>query len=84
MLAGKPVIASYSGYPSMINEAECGVYVPAGDVDALVSGILDMMSKSAEEREEMGARGKKWLLDNRNYPKLAQDYMSLLFKEISR
>ncbi|MGY2409956.1 glycosyltransferase family 4 protein [Pseudomonas pergaminensis] len=84
MLAGKPVIASYSGYPSMINEAECGVYVPAGDVEALVLGILDMKFKSAEEREEMGARGKKWLLDNRNYPKLAQDYMSLLFKETSR
>ncbi|WP_052229533.1 glycosyltransferase family 4 protein [Pseudomonas rhodesiae] len=84
MLAGKPVIASYSGYPSMINEADCGVYVPAGDVGSLVSGILEMKSKSAEELEEMGTRGRKWLLDNRNYPKLAQDYLSLLFKETSR
>ncbi|WP_426217524.1 glycosyltransferase family 4 protein [Pseudomonas sp. DWRC2-2] len=84
MLAGKPVIASYSGYPSMINEAECGVYVPAGDVDALVAGILEMKSKSAEERAQMGARGREWLLSNRNYPKLAQDYISLLFKDVVR
>ncbi len=27
MLAGKPIIASYTGYPSMINEAECGYFV---------------------------------------------------------
>jgi len=32
MLSGKPVVASYTGYPSMINEADCGSYVPAGDV----------------------------------------------------
>jgi len=84
MLAGKPVIASYSGYPSMINEAKCGVYVPAGDVNALVAGILEMKFKSAEERAEMGGRGRQWLLANRNYPKLAQDYMSLLFKDSNR
>ena len=35
MMAGKPVVASYTGYPSMINEANCGTYVPAGDVPAL-------------------------------------------------
>lgn len=80
MLAGKPIIASYSGYPSMINEAKCGVYVPAGDVDSLVAGILEMKSKSAEERADMGMRGREWLLANRSYPKLARDYMSVLFK----
>ena len=26
MLAGKPIIGSYSGFPSMINEAECEVF----------------------------------------------------------
>ena len=79
MLAGKPVIASYSGFPSMINEANCGVYVPAGDVNALVSGILEMKSKSLEERNTIGMNGREWLLSNRNYQKLAKDYISVLF-----
>lgn len=79
MLAGKPVIASYSGFPSMINEAECGVYVPAGDVKALVAGILEMKSKSLEERNAIGMKGREWLLNNRNYQKLAKDYIAVLF-----
>ncbi|WP_082143257.1 glycosyltransferase family 4 protein [Pseudomonas fildesensis] len=80
MLAGKPIVASYSGYPSMINEADCGVYVPAGDVDSLVACILDMKSKSPGDRNDMGMRGRRWLLEERNYPKLAKGYMDAIFE----
>lgn len=79
MLAAKPVVASYSGYPSMINEAGCGVFVPANDVDALVTAILDMKLRSQVEREQSGARGREWLLQNRNYSKLGSDYLAILF-----
>lgn len=79
MLAAKPVIASYNGYPSMINESGCGVFVPAADVEAVVAAVRDMKSKSVEERSVMGERGRQWLLDNRRYSKLAQDYLSILF-----
>jgi len=79
MLAAKPVIASYNGYPSMIDESGCGVFVPAADVDALVAAVRDMKSKSVEERSAMGERGRQWLLENRHYSKLAQDYLSILF-----
>ncbi len=79
MLAAKPVVASYNGYPSMINESGCGVFVPANDVDALVTAILDMKVRSQVEREQLGARGREWLLQNRNYSKLASDYLAILF-----
>lgn len=79
MLAAKPVIASYNGYPSMIDESGCGVFVPAADVDALVAAVRNMKSKSVEERSAMGERGRQWLLENRRYSKLAQDYLSILF-----
>lgn len=82
MLAAKPIVASYSGYPSMINESDCGVFVPSNDVDALIAAILAMQSKSQEERSKMGARGREWLLNNRNYSKLASDYLSILFPEV--
>lgn len=79
MLAGKPIVASYSGYPSMINESDCGVFVPSNNVDAMIAAILEMQSKNQEERSEMGARGRQWLLKNRSYSKLARDYLSILF-----
>lgn len=79
MLAAKPIVASYGGYPSMINESGCGVFVPPNDVGAVVSAILDMQSKSPEELAAMGACGREWLLSHRSYTKLARDYLSIMF-----
>lgn len=78
MLSGKPVVASYSGYPSMINEAGCGTYVPAGDVQALVQEFRRYASMTPAERSEIGQRGRAWILENRSYERLAQDYLSIL------
>lgn len=80
MLAAKPVVASYNGYPSMIDESGCGVFVPANDVDAVVGAVLEMKAKSDQERSAMGARGREWLLQNRSYTKLADDYLQILFQ----
>ncbi|MCZ4323461.1 glycosyltransferase family 4 protein [Pseudomonas anguilliseptica] len=79
MLAAKPVVASYNGYPSMINEAGCGKFVPANDVSLLVAAILEMSSHNHAVREQMGLRGREWLLKNRNYSKLASEYLAILF-----
>lgn len=78
MMAGKPVVASYTGFPSMINEADCGSYVPAGDVTALQKEVERYAQIPEEERVVMGARGKTWLLANRQYPKLAEDYLAIM------
>jgi glycosyltransferase involved in cell wall biosynthesis len=78
MISGRPVLASFTGYPSMVNEAECGSYVPAEDVDALRAEIERYAAMPAEDRERLGASGRDWLLKNRKYETLAQDYLHLL------
>ncbi len=77
MLAGKPIIGSYSGYPSMIDEAACGVFVPADDVRALETVIREHAKRPPQELEEMGRRGKEWLLEHQSYRKLAEEYAKL-------
>lgn len=79
MLSGKPIICSYSGFPSMINEAECGLFVPAGNVEELRKAILIYASMTLTERNKIGTKGRKWIIENRNFPKLAQDYFSIMF-----
>lgn len=81
MVAGKPVVASYTGYPSMINEAGCGTYVPAGDVPALQHEVQRYASLSEEDRLQIGAKGKAWLLENRSYPKLAKQYLDIMLNK---
>lgn len=78
MMAGKPVVASYTGFQSMINEANCGTYVPAGDVPALKHEVERYARMDEKERYQIGIRGKAWLLENRNYKKLAKDYLDIV------
>lgn len=81
MLSGKPIVASYTGFPSMINEAACGTYVPAGDVDALEAEILRLAAMPPAQLEAMGARGRTWLLKHRSYGVLASDFLKVLFPD---
>lgn len=83
MLAGKTVVASYTGYPSMINEADCGTYVQAGDVAALRQEVLRYAAMGAPEREIIGQRGRQWILANRRYEALVRNYLVILFDELA-
>ncbi len=81
MMSGKPIVASYSGYESMINEANCGVYIEAGNVLELQKQIQFFSRIDKTEREEIGGRGKEWLITHRQYKKLAVDYENVLLKQ---
>jgi glycosyltransferase involved in cell wall biosynthesis len=80
MLSGKPIVASFSGYPSMINEAGCGSFVPAEDVQLLVKEIHRYRNMSSQELARLGNKGKEWLLTHRTYKQLASDYIAVMFK----
>ena len=77
MYAGKPIIASYSGYPSMINESGCGSFVPAEDKNELKNTILYYSRLSQDELSEIGLKGRDWLVENRTFHKLSAEYASL-------
>lgn len=75
MLAARPVIGSYTGYRTMIEEAECGTIAPAGDPQALAKVLRDYMGKDPAELDAIGANGRRWLFANRSYSRLAEEYL---------
>jgi glycosyltransferase involved in cell wall biosynthesis len=77
MMAEKPVVASYSGYPSMLNESGCGVWVPAGRVPELKDMLRKLADRPPEELVKMGQAGRKWLLENRTWRVIARQYLEL-------
>ncbi len=79
MISGRPIIGSYSGFPSMINEAECGRFVTSGDVQALKDQIVYFASLTPDFRLHIGARGRDWILEHRLYRVLAKNYLTVLF-----
>jgi len=78
MYSGRPILASHSGYQSMLNEANCGYFVPAGDADELSVEITRLSKLSPLELDQIGSRGRDWLFENRTYEILAANYDVIL------
>ena len=74
MNAGKPIICSYSGFQSMLNEADCGSFIEFGNVNLLTAEIIKFKGMIMEEREIMGERARAYLQKNRLFTKLAKQY----------
>lgn len=80
MFASKPIICSFDGYQSMINEANCGSFVKYNDSYALVNKIIEFSNYSKPYIEEIGARGKEYLLNHRKFEILAKAYLDEINK----
>lgn len=83
MLAAKPIIGSYNGYESMINESKCGEVVESENVDKLVDLILKYKKLSSKELKMIGNNGRNWILKNRRYSQLAKEYSEIINSLIS-
>ena len=72
MLAGKYIVAQYTGFPSFINEAGCGVFTDGEGLAKSLDAALDM---TVAARDAAGMSGRQWLLENQSYERLAKDYL---------
>ena len=72
MLAGKYIVAQYTGYPSFINEAACGVFT---DGAGLAACLDDAIATPRAKRDAIGLAGRTWLLEHQSYKQLASDYL---------
>ena len=78
MYAGKPMLVSFKGHKSMINEADNGFFIQPENEDELKNKIIELYHLPNEELFEMGQRGKRWLLENRTFDKLAGKYLNII------
>lgn len=74
MLSGRPILASYSGYESMINDSGCGKYISQGDIELLKSSIIEYFNMDSNNLSKIGKKGQDWIKNNRSYNQLASDY----------
>ena len=83
MYAKKPIVCMFSGFPSMLNEANCGEFIPSEDSSALRDTLLRYASLSQQERDEMGENGYQFLVEQRNFEVLSDKYLSMIFDNYS-
>lgn len=75
MLAGKPIISSITSGNNLVKEAKCGFSVEAEDTAALVKTIKQILKIPSKKLEILGQNGKKFVLKNYQYKKIARDYL---------
>jgi glycosyltransferase involved in cell wall biosynthesis len=75
MYASKPIVCSYDGYQSMINEAKCGAFVNFNDPQSLAKKIKEYSLLKKESLEILGNNAREFILKNRTFNKLASQYL---------
>ena len=78
MLCKRPILASYSGYQSIINEADCGFFIEANNPSLLAEKIISIKNLDAKLLDEMGLRGYNYALNNHNYEQLSKNYLQFI------
>jgi len=78
MYAAKPIICSYSGFQSMINEAACGSFVEYGNTKVLAEEILKYSKMPQHQINDIGENGQRFLIENRTFHKLAAEYLQIM------
>ena len=77
MYSAKPIINSYSGGYDIVKEVGCGISVEAENSVQIADAILKLYKMSDVERRKMGENGRKYVLENFTYEKLAEKYEEL-------
>lgn len=75
MYAGKPVIYAIDAPDNPVAESGCGISCNAENAEEIANAIDTMSNMTFREREAMGRRGYDWLLENRDYEKLARRFL---------
>jgi glycosyltransferase involved in cell wall biosynthesis len=71
MACATPVVATAAGaLPEVVRTGGGGLLVPPGDPEALAKGIASLLEQPAA-REELGARGRRGIVANYSWPRVA-------------
>jgi glycosyltransferase involved in cell wall biosynthesis len=72
LAAGRPIVFFGRSSYDPVRDAEAGFSVPPGDPEGLADAIERLVALTPQERMEMGERGRRYLLEHHNIPRLAE------------
>ncbi|HLX54893.1 MAG TPA: glycosyltransferase, partial [Aquella sp.] len=78
MLAAKPVIHSVTAGNDLVQEANCGITVPAEDVEAIAEAVIQIATMSKEKLTELGNNGHEYVIANHDYASLSGKFLNSL------
>ena len=77
MYAGKPTVCIGNVYCPMLEESGAGIVIAPDDGNAFYECVNDYLNLPREQKEELGARSRQYILNELSYEKLAEKYSEL-------
>ena len=71
MMAGLPVVCAFNAPDTLVKEVGCGIQCDPGNTEEVVLAIDKIASMSEKERRSFGEKGRKRILKDFTYNKLA-------------
>lgn len=84
LAAGRPIVFFGKSTYDPVRDAEAGFSVPPGDPEVLADAIERLVELTPEDRIEMGERGRRYLLEHHNIPRLAERLLTVFEGEAAR
>jgi len=78
MLAGKPILDANNLIKDPVELSGGGIIVKPESAEAIIDGINKLKSMSQEERNQLGAMGKKYVEDKHSIKNLAKQYLEII------
>ena len=76
MMGGLPVVLAFSAPDTPVRQFDCGFQCDPEDEGAVADAIRSIKAASREEREKLGENGRKAILENFTYKKLAEQFIN--------
>ena len=81
MMAARPIVYGVEASNNEVAEAECGMTITPDSAEAIAKAVAALQQMGAEGRTAMGERGKRWVLENCEYKKLAERFLAVIERE---
>lgn len=82
MASGKPIVYCGSGEGAkLVTEAGAGIVVPPGNPEALKEALVTLL-RNPNLAEEMGQRGRRYVVDNYSWSKIVGEWLTELERRL--
>lgn len=78
MLAGKPIVQAIDEPGSVVERVGCGIQVEAENPVLVAGAIQILLTKTKEERAEMGLKGKEYTINNLEWGILTRRFVEIM------
>lgn len=75
MMAARPILYAVEAGNDPVAETGAGISIEPESATAIVNGVIEFTRMSAQERAEMGAKGRAFALAHHTYPVLARSFL---------